>query len=114
MRPDTCPCCGQLLAPAQTALSFVDKYRTVMKDGRMVKLTGLQYLLVSAVRRRGLTLDELIDVAYSQRADGGPETAASVIHVSLSNANQRLQKLGVAVKAERYGSGQTPYRIRSI
>ena len=112
--PDACPCCGQLLAPAQTALSFVDKYRAVMKDGRMVKLTALQYLLVSAVRRCGLTLDELVNVAYGQRVDGGPETAFNVVLVSLSQANKRLQKLGVAVKAERRGSGQTPYRIRSI
>ncbi len=108
---DKCPCCGQTLLE-NVELSFSDKYFAVTRNGKIAQLTHLQYQIVSALRRRGMTMSELIEAIYSGRADGGPDTAISVLHVSIKLANNKLKRLGVTVAPERKGPHETPYKIR--
>lgn len=98
-----CPCCDQEL-PIRNDLVFSDSYNAVFKDGKCAELTGLQYKIISVLRRRNLTIIEIIDSIYSDREDGGPETAKSVIACSIRAMNARLKPLGIKVGAERKGA----------
>lgn len=111
---DKCPCCGQRLPESTIDAAFVDKYFAITRNGQCAVLTATQYRIATAIRRRGMTRDELIDFLYEGREDGGPETAVSVFHVTVKNANDRLKPLGLKIGSDSLGKQQTPYRLRVL
>ena len=97
-----CPCCAQEL-PERQDLLFSDQWRSVVRFGVCVELSPLQYKIMQAVRRRSLTNEELIDVVYNDRADGGPDTAKNCIHVLTAGMNRKLKRINLRVGSERVG-----------
>ena len=109
-----CPCCGQPYPLKPDELSFLDEYRIVSNGIEAVTLTPTQYKILSAVRQRSRTLDELTDHVYRDRPDGGPLCAKNTIAVILVKLNERLAPLGVRVGAERKGAWAPPYKIENV
>ncbi len=109
-----CPCCGQPY-PAETGkLSFIDMYRIVSDGTEEVRLTTTQYKILSGVRQRSRSLDELVEYVYGDRPDGGPMTAKNAIAVQMVKLNQRLVPLGIRIGAERKGAWAPPYKIEHV
>ncbi len=98
-----CPCCGQTL-PIKSGMAFIDKYRSVIKGGKCAELTGLQYEIITRLRRRPMTIAELIEDIYADRRDGGPDTAKSVMACTIRAMNHRLAPLEIRIGAERKGA----------
>ncbi len=109
-----CPCCGQPYPIDTGKLSFIDKYRMVSDGVNDVVLTPTQYKIISGVRQRSRSLDELVEYVYSGRPDGGPLTAKNAVAVQMVKLNSRLAPLGVRVGAERLGAWAPPYRIENV
>ncbi len=85
-------------------MAFIDTYRAIIKDGKCAELTWLQYQVISKLRRRPMTIAELIEEIYADRADGGPDTAKSVMACTIRAMNHRLAPLKIKVGAERKGA----------
>lgn len=108
-----CPCCNQPLS-ADTELTLFDELRAVVKNENYVILSPIQYKILSAVRRRSLSLDGLIEAVYADRVDGGPVTAANSVSVTIVALNRRLACLGIRVGAVRKGAWAPPYKIENV
>jgi len=109
-----CPCCGQPYPADSGDLVFLDEYRVVGKGSETVRLTTTQYKIISAVRRRTLSLEEIINTVYGDRPDGGPLSARNTISVHMVRLNERLAPLGISVRAVRLGGWSPPYKIENV
>lgn len=108
-----CPCCDQPLA-ADTKLTLFDELRAVVKNEHYVVLSPNEYKIISAVRRRALSLEALVEAVYGDRADGGPYHASNSVAVTMVKLNRRLAPLGIRVGAERKGAWAPPYKIENV
>lgn len=94
-----CPCCDQEL-PSIPTLAFSDRWHAIMRDGKCVQLTGLQYKVVAALRRCKLNADELVGVIYAGSRDGGPLTGRNLMHVTIAATNKKIKPMGLQVVAD--------------
>lgn len=107
-----CPCCEQALVD-KPDLVFSDTWRTIIRNGICVKLTPLQYKILQAVRHHRVTVPRLVELLYQDRADGGPECANNVIHVTMSAMNKRLKAINMKIGGERPGPFAT-IRLKTL
>lgn len=104
-----CPCCEQDLVERPDLL-FSETWRAIIRYGICVELSPLQFNIINAVRRRARTNTDLIELLYSDRSDGGPDTAKNVIHVTIHAMNRKLSKILLKVGSDRVGP-HAPLRL---
>jgi hypothetical protein len=87
-RPGICPHCGRPFAP------------------RFAVTGPIRRRIVQAIANRpdGITLNELMDIAYADDPNGGPEAPNSV-HVIIKRANEQLARQGYQIKTMWRGRG---------
>ena len=61
----------------------------------------------------GISTDDLISIAYAGHADGGPESARKVIHVTICKLNSQLIDQGCVVRSDGRGRGAL-YQLKSL
>ena len=109
-----CPCCGQPYPLEAGELTFIDQYRLVSDGVTEVILTPKQYKILTGIRQRTRTLDELVEWVYGDDPNGGPVSAKNVIAVQICRLNERLAPLGIRAGAQRKGAWAPPYAIENV
>jgi hypothetical protein len=92
----TCPCYGHPLPP--------DKVALVLR-GRRARMI---YEIVRDAGRDGITMRDLTDKLYADRADGGPLYHNTISTVAHQRINPLIAKFGVKLEC---GSGNHRYRL---
>jgi len=101
--PHHCPFCSQPLPPSEFKLKppfYVRRF------DQCVRLTNLQYRIVEALRYQRRTINDLISILYDDNANGGPDNAVGVIHVSIMKAKRKLGPVKLRIVSTR---GRTAY-----
>ena len=86
MKMERCPCCGQFIPPKVGAL-----------DNMRVKKRIYEFI---ARNPQGVSRDEIMDAAYADDPDGGPESV-NVISVHVLRINKILEHEGVRIQSTR-------------
>lgn len=99
MKTMACPCCG-------------GKGKVELRKPLPIQLAPIQSRIYRAVQAAPDAIggQKLIEIVYSDRRDGGPESATACIHTLINQMNKRLAKVGEKLCADRRGAGAT-YRI---
>jgi len=108
-----CPCCEQPL-PQRTGLKLVPRYNIVMTSEHAVVLSPHAFKILEAVMRCARPIDDLIDVLYSERRDGGPDTARECVITSVTRINKAINPMGWAVRNHSRGMGTHLYRLEHV
>ena len=106
-----CPCCGQKL-PSKVYL-VDDKFRVVIRDGKGLQLSFVQFAIFRALYRRGhgLPLTDILTEVY--RGGDAPLTARTSLHVAIRCMNQLISHLGLRIAASHSGPGAI-WRIQQL
>lgn len=77
-----------------------------------VHLSPLEYRIYDIVRKSkyGIPGPRLIDRVYADREDGGPDTAATSVYVTIKKANRKLKPAGIKIAGTTPGRGAV-YKI---
>jgi hypothetical protein len=92
-----CPCCGKFLTE-----------RAPKESLRFLKLNQTQRRIVETLVSsfgEWIPTRRLIEAVYSDRPDGGPEGAESVISVSVATARPILADVGLTIQG-KHGAGR--------
>jgi hypothetical protein len=95
--PGVCPCCKRPLSPE-------------------IKLRGprmQRYFNVIAAHPEGLTVWQLLDLAYADDPNGGPEKH-NVISVTCHNINRLIRPQGWEIVSSGRGGPGSVYRLRQL
>lgn len=87
-----------ILPAGEVRLNF--RQRTVQRGRAIAHMTPATMRLACAffARPGGITMFELVDVLYGERADGGPDDAGRAVRVLLHELRERLRPLGIALR----------------
>src|SRR6202049_982448 len=92
-----CPCCGKFLTE-----------RAPKESLRFLKLNQTQRRIVETLVSsfgEWIPTRRLIEAVYSDRPDGGPEGAESVISVAVATARPILADIGLTIQG-KHGAGR--------
>ena len=104
-----CECCGQVM-------QNIDLNAVIVAS----RLTPMQVAILrclAAANGRFMKSEAIADVVYSDRIDGGPDTAASVVGVQILRLRRRLNGAkiqaawGYRVVGDRPGQGSVGYKL---
>jgi hypothetical protein len=92
--PNVCPCCGRPHTP------------------EFLVHGALRVRIVAFIAKRpdGITMGELIDLAYGDRPNGEPEWSENSLRTLIRNANRELLPQGYVIRAHR-GPGARYYML---
>lgn len=55
--------------------------------------------------------EQLVDLLYGYRADGGPENAGYAVRSQMYKIRARLKEFGILIETVGYGRGAVGYRV---
>jgi len=93
----TCPCCK--------GFGHLDVDETV-------HFTPSQQRIFDALRSRPRTCAELVDLLYAEREDGGPDFAATTVHVFVNQMRGKLKPHGMTIRSG--GGPGAVYRLEAL
>lgn len=82
-----------------------------MTSDTAVVLSPHSFKILEAVLRCARPIDELIEVLYADRGDGGPDTARECIITAVTKINKAINPMGWAVRNNSKGMGTHLYRL---
>ena len=98
-----CPACGQ----AVPDLPRLDDLAAALALSGDVKRL---FFILAAARGRFMSQEEIAEILWGDRADGGPDQAANVIGVHIVNLRRRLASWPVSIDAK----GSRPRSVRMV
>lgn len=112
----TCPCCGGTLASPPSAEEVMALQFYAIEHN--VPFSDIQKNIVNAMLRKyptRISLETLVDYAYSDRIDGGPLFAKESVMVSISKLRKKLAPLGWTIKNDGGGrSSPGKYQLEPL
>ena len=87
-----CPCCGQEVKPKARLEALARRLSPKVQGPMLMALIKSQ---------KPLSANDLANVVYAGRSDGGPDAANKVIHLSISKLRDHLR--GTGYEINRYG-----------
>ena len=97
-----CPCCKQNL-PEGKRILFFETERRMAWSGNNIHLTPLELRLMKLLDKSAMDTSALVERAYSNDANGGPETANNSVRVTISRLRKKLKPLGLKIEASGFG-----------
>lgn len=92
-----CPACGGFIGEAAP----IDQ----VKSAITAPSQRLIFDLLSRSVGQPVMRDTMIDLMYSHRADGGPDTADHVLKAMVSQLRRRIEPFGWTISTSKGGSG---------
>lgn len=101
--PRICPCCGQQWPPGRTKNDAVKVLRELMWPGPVQDkvITRLLRSFGEWVTRR-----DLIDAAYCEDPDGGPDSANSTMAVTINRIRKRVRLVGLELDGRSWAGSR--------
>lgn len=79
-----------------------------------IRLSPLQKRIYEYVARHpGCGIHQIVEYAYAESSNGGPDNAYGVLWVLMTRMRPKLAKLGVTIVADARGPGAT-YRLKPL
>ena len=95
-----CPCCR-----GAGTVDEVDDMPLTYMERRVFKTINAS---------AGISVNEIVSEVYSDRADGGPETARECINTTIQRLNRKISARGRVVKASNTRGKGSVYRVEAI
>jgi DNA-binding response OmpR family regulator len=86
-----CPCCGQ---------EVVSDDESIIKAASLSKLQARIFRVLSRAKGEKMDAEQIADIIYHDRADGGPDFAAQTIRTTIHKLRDRIAASNSGVSIE--------------